>query len=147
MLLQTLTMLQNKGGAHISTVSWCGETCTVLLILCSGSMVATPGECNASQLFTLLQWFTINYYCKTIVCNILLWWMGIIFFCYMLLWCIAMCVHVNHIRYALAMYFRNAKIVQWYNTGPRSVRSRVRIPVWHPHVLMVLHTMVAVHIR
>jgi len=55
-------MLQNKGYAHIITVS-----ATVLLIFVFWQYGVTPGECNVSQLFTLVQSFAINYYCQTIM--------------------------------------------------------------------------------
>ena len=50
-------MLQNKGRARISTVSWCAFRLNAhfTYLLYSGSKVVTPGECNANQLFTLVQ--------------------------------------------------------------------------------------------
>jgi len=54
-------MLQNKGLANISTVSWCvfrrrrNAHQLFYLFSYSGSIVVTPGECKVSQLFTLVQ--------------------------------------------------------------------------------------------
>jgi len=54
-------MLQNKGCAHISKFSWCAfrqrqkAHRLFYLFSYSVSMDVTPGECNVSQLFTLVQ--------------------------------------------------------------------------------------------
>jgi len=58
---------------------------------------------NVMQCNVVIQWFSINYCCQTIVYQHIVM-MGIIFFFYMLLWYIAM--SVSHTRYALATNFR-----------------------------------------
>ena len=60
---------------------------------------------------------------------------------YILLLYIAMCV--NHVRYALSMYFRMLVVEHW--------TTKHKIAGWNPrlsptHVLMVFRKMVAVHI-
>jgi len=66
-LTQFMALIQCNVTFYINYASK-QRTCTPFYLFSySGSMVVTPGECNASQLFTLVQSVTINYYCQTIV--------------------------------------------------------------------------------
>jgi len=64
----------------------------------------------------------------------------------MMVWHIAM--RVNHIRYALAMYFRmlDNPVVEHWTTKHKIAGSNPRMAPTQCHVLVVLHKMVAVHI-